>query len=200
MLRLLTLAFALSSSLAAFGQTPPKSAPNPSFNLVNHASQPIRELFATPAGRATFGQNRLTAGPLAPGAKFAVRTVADGNCIFDIRVIYQDNSQEDRRSVNTCAADDVVMGAGKSTKTADDPSFRLLNRGSQPITELFATPAGKPRGANLLADSAIAPQAKFEANLPRGGCSYDLRVVFADKTAKERKAADLCKLTELPVP
>ena len=27
-----------------------------------------------------------------------------------------------------------------------------------------------------------------------------LRVVLADKTAKERKATDLCKVTELPIP
>jgi hypothetical protein len=35
---------------------------------------------------------------------------------------------------------------------------------------------------------------------PRGkGCSLELRVVFADKTAKTR-TTDLCKITELSVP
>ena len=68
MIRKLALIVCLMSPLTAHAQDK-----NPSFTLVNKSSQPIRELFVTPAGDANWGQNRLTAGPVAPGATFAAR-------------------------------------------------------------------------------------------------------------------------------
>ncbi|MCC6718369.1 MAG: trypsin-like peptidase domain-containing protein [Acetobacteraceae bacterium] len=87
-------------------------------------------------------------------------------------------------------------------KPADDPSFRLVNRGQQPVAELFATPAGAGTwGRNRLDQGPLAPQAAHVLRLPRGGaCVYDLRVVFADRRALERRGANLCRVTDLPVP
>jgi len=86
-------------------------------------------------------------------------------------------------------------------KPADDPSFRLVNRGQQPIAELFATPAGTGTwGRNRLDQGALAPQEARLFRLPRGACAYDLRVVFEGGRALERKGANLCRLTDLPVP
>jgi S1-C subfamily serine protease len=86
-------------------------------------------------------------------------------------------------------------------KAPDDPSFRLVNRGQQPLAELFATQAGTGAwGANRLERPPLAPQASQVVRLPRGGCVYDLRVVFADRRALERKGANLCRITDLPVP
>jgi len=87
-------------------------------------------------------------------------------------------------------------------KPADDPSFRLVNRGQQPIAELFATPAGTGTwGRNRLDQGPLAPAGTQVMRLPRGGeCVYDLRVVFADRRALERKGANLCRIADLPVP
>jgi len=96
------------------------------------------------------------------------------------------------------------FGTGARTpagKPADDPSFRLVNRGQQPIAELFATPSGTGNwGSNRLERGPLAPQESQALRLPRGGCAYDLRVVFADRRALERKGANLCRVTDLPVP
>lgn len=170
--------------------------PNPSFNLVNHAGQPIRALHLSPAGHATFGSRNWLAGPLPPGNKVAIRLPADGNCVFDLRATFADNSVEDRRLVNTCNAEDVVFAPAKA---ANDPSFTLVNHMTQPIAELSATPTGQPRGANLLT-APIAPQGRQAIKLANGACAYDVRLVFADKSAKERHNVDLCKLAELAVP
>ncbi len=189
---------------AAFAQA---AAPNPSFNLVNKSAQPIRELYVSPSGHSNFGQNRLPNGPIAPGARFAVRLLADGNCVFDVRAVYADGTHEDRRTLDTCTADDVTVGAPAGTaprsaaKEADDPSFRLTNRGTQAVLELYATPTGKPRGENLLVDSPLPPKSSRVITLDRAlGCRFDLRVVLADKSAKQRRATDLCRITDLPVP
>jgi hypothetical protein len=200
------LAFLLLLSTPVFAQ--PAANPNPSFNLVNKSGQAIKELLVSPAGRANFGQNRLPNGPIASGASFAVRLLADGNCIFDIRAVLVDGTKQDRHEVNTCKSDDVIITTGTAapgptpapTKATDDPSFRLNNRGSQAVAELFATPAGKPRGANLL-DTPLAAKTDRAIKIDKAqGCLFDLRVVLADKSAKERKATNLCKVTELPIP
>lgn len=178
---------------------------NPSFTLVNKSSQPIRELFVTPAGDVNWGQNRLIS-PVAPGANFAARRKVDGNCVFDLRVIYADNTREDRRTVNTCSAEDIAFSgtakaaASAGSKAADDPSFRVINHNKQAIAELNVNAKGEPRGVNLLDKGALPPEASTAIKLPSGkGCSYELRVVFADKSAKTR-TTDLCKMTELAVP
>jgi hypothetical protein len=205
MIRKLALTLLLLTPLSLQAHAQDK---NPSFTLVNKSSQPIRELFVTPSGDANWGQNRLTT-PVAPGANFAVRRRIDGNCVFDLRVVYGDSTREERRTVNTCTAEDIPFaGTTKAASSApattgkapDDPSFRLTNHNKQPIAELYAGPKGEPRGPNLLDKGALPPDASTVVKPPRGkGCSLELRVVFADKTAKTR-TTDLCKITELSVP
>jgi hypothetical protein len=193
----------------ACAQTPPSPPKNPSFNLVNKSDKPIRELFVTPAGLENWGQSRLEGKPLAPGGTFPVRLRADGNCVFDLRAVYADGKAEERRRVDTCGVDNVVLGVQPPFPAAQaaaggthDPSFRLINRGKTPITEVYATPApGAKFSDNLLTGGAtLAPDGSRVFHMTPGeGCSYDLRVVFGDKQSREKKAADLCKMTDLPV-
>ena len=210
---------ALAQPTAPKAPPPPAGAQNSSFNLVNRGPVAVRELFVTSAGNANWGQNRLdgksaAATAIAPGASFAVRRKLDTNCVFDIRVVFADGRAEDRRAVNTCAVEDVAFGAaagpvppgsaplGPTGKPADDPSIKLFNRAARPITEFIATPAGAGApGPNRLAGSPVAPDNNRLITLPRdGNCIFDLRVVFGDGTAKEKKRSNLCKISELPVP
>ncbi len=197
--------------LAVAGAAPAEAqAPNPSFNLVNKSDVPIRDLFATPAGMENWGRSRIEGHPIAPGGSFAVRLRADGNCRYDIRVTFANGRTEDRRGVDTCAVSDVIFGTPGAAVAAAQPapaaaqqaSLRLINHGKSAITEVYATPssAGKV-GDNLLTGGAtLAPQASQLFQMPPGaGCSYDLRVVFADKASREKKGADLCRITDLPV-
>jgi hypothetical protein len=198
MIRLLLILCLLLPSLATAQEK------NPSFNLVNKSQQPIRQLFVTPAGDANWGQNRLTKGPIIAGGQFEVRRKIDGNCIFDIRVVYADGSKEERRMLNTCTTEDVLFPASVKTtgsgKAADDPTFRLTNHLTQPIAELYASPVGQPRGANLLEKGTLAPDATLTIHPPKGhGCSFKLELVTADKDTKSR-TLDLCARSELSVP
>ena len=192
-------AIALAAGLlatAAHGQGPQ----NPSFNLQNRSSSAIRELYVTPAGDERWGRNRLNQ-PLPAGASFAVRRRVDGNCVFDIRVIYVDGRTEDRRGVDTCRSDAVAVGGGTGRKAADDPSFRLVNRGEQAILELYATPAGTGQWGQNRLQEALAPHSERVIAVARqAGCRFDLKVVLADRHAREKRNADLCRVTDLPVP
>ena len=78
----------------------------------------------------------------------------------------------------------------------------ISNRAAVPLTEVYATPAGLGNwGQNRLSKEPLPPDNKRLFALPRdGNCIYDLKVVFADKRAKEQKRANLCRVAELPVP
>ena len=93
-------------------------APNPSFNVVNRASNAINEVYATKAGTATWGQNRIGGRPVPPGQTGPIRLPADGNCVYDVRVVYANGQTEQRRSLNTCNVDDVFFPSpgGRSTR------------------------------------------------------------------------------------
>lgn len=182
---------ALPAAALLAGAPPARAQGNPSFSLANAAARPIRDLFATPAGRTNWGQNRLAA-PLAPGASLAVRLPADGNCLYDLRVVYADNAAEERRDVNTCETKQVAFG---STSAAAPRRFQLDNRGSVPIVKLEARRPGTTAWApNDMAGGPIAPGSRRDFSLPpEGGCQFDLRVTFADGRAREKNAADLCR-------
>ncbi len=209
MFRMLVAAAAVLS-LPALTDAPPahaQGAQNPSFNLLNRGGSAITQVFVTPAGDARWGQNRLQGRSIPVGGSFAVRRRVDGNCIFDIRVVFADHRILDRRNLNTCNTDDVAVGggtpaaAGATRKAADDPSFRLVNQASQPVTELFATPAGDARWGQNRLDTPLPPRAGRVIAIAKqpNTCLYDLRVVFADHSARERHRTDLCRVSELPV-
>ena len=181
---------------------------NPSFNVINKSGMPIRELFATPAGDANYGRSRLNGRTIPAGGAQVIRLPAGINCIYDIRITYSDGRNEDHREVNTCRGTDLIAGgdapvggaaAGRGSRP--DPSFRLFNAGKLPVVELYASPAGSPkRGENRLTEGVIAPGAAQIVRIQGGeGCDYDLHVVFADHASRDKKNADLCKITDMPV-
>lgn len=104
-------------------------------------------------------------------------------------------------SAATGAAPGPSPTQGAARKPADDPSFRLVNRGGAAIAEFYATPSGKPNwGRNRMDGHLLQPGAGHVFRLPRGaGCIYDLKVVFSDHRARERRGVNLCAMTDLPV-
>jgi hypothetical protein len=195
------------TALAALGLlafAAPARADDASFNLVNRGASAVRELFVTPAGDANWGRNRLLGRVIPPGGGFLVKRRADGNCIMDIRAVFADGRAEERKGLNTCNLDAVAVGLPPvAGKPAGDPSIKLVNRGAQAIVEFYAVPAAGRQGwgTNRL-DAGPLPAAteKLIRIARTGDCVYDLRVVFADHTAKDKHAADLCKISDLPVP
>jgi hypothetical protein len=187
--------------------TAPALAEDASFMLVNRGASPIRELFVTPAGDARWGQNRIAGHPIPAGGHFEVTRRADGNCILDIRAVFADGREELRKGLNTCNIDAVAVGAPgaaalKRAKESTDPSIRLVNRGNQDILGFYmASPGHHEWGENRLSAGPLpAATEKFVRIANTGTCVFDLRVVFADHSAKEKHGADLCKITDLPVP
>lgn len=188
------------------------AADNPSFNAVNRTRSEIMELYATPAGMTTWGKDRLGTNTVPPNENRPVRLPADGNCVYDIKVVFASGQSDERRAVNTCTVDHVFFpaSAGPATPPAqrngrstiiDDPSFRLTNRGHSMLSELYISPAGEETwGNDRLGDGTLAPGKQMVIRLPRGQCIYDLRSVFANGEATEKRRLNLCTVTDLRVP
>ena len=180
---------------------------NPSFNLINRSGRAINEVYATPAGVDRWGRDRLERSFVPPGQTFPVRLPADGNCVYDIKVVYADGQPEERRRVDTCQTDAVVFPGGRgdagrqAAGQSSDPSFRLVNRGRSEVEEVYVSEVGDDGwGRDRLGDDTVSAGGTRVIRLPNGPCIYDVRVVFASGQAVERRRIDLCKITDLRVP
>ncbi|WP_431280869.1 hypothetical protein ACQW02_15785 [Humitalea sp. 24SJ18S-53] len=74
---------------------------NPSFNVINRTGQIIRELYVSASSRTDWGPDILGTEVLQVGAHFEVR-LPEGECLYDVRIVFQNGANTERRSVNTC--------------------------------------------------------------------------------------------------
>lgn len=201
-----SIAVAILAAGPAFAQPP-----NPSFNVVNRTANAISEVYASATGQTNWGRDRLGQQNIAPGGNFAVRLPADGNCTYDVRVVYANGTSDERRNLNTCNLDNVIFPAppgGRTpaapagrTATTDDPSFRLVNRGRSEVNELYASlPSDGDWGEDRLGTGTVAAGTSKVIRLPNGQCVYDIRIVYANGEATEKRRVNLCTITDMRVP
>lgn len=207
------LCLALAWLLAA----PAAAQQNPDFWLVNTSGRTIAEAYVSSSAVNAWGPDRLGQNVLASGMRIAMRPPRDGTCIFDIRVVYGDGTAEERRRVNTCVIAEVVFatpGAGARTApgpsaqtppalpTGPNPNFRLVNRSGRIITEIYVSSSQQQTwGPDRLGRDVLGIGQSMIVTLPRDGtCVFDIRVVYNDGTATERRRVNTCTITEVSFP
>ena len=182
---------------------------DPSFRVVNRTPDILQEVYASPSTQQNWGQDRLGVDTVQPGASYIVRLPADGNCVYDLRFVYQDGRSEERRSLNTCNLTDVVLGGGNATEAAPatpppqqqaNPSFNLVNQSGRVIEQFYASPSSQQGwGPDRLGNDVIQPGGRFAVSLPVGECQYDLRVVWRGGDAQERRNLNTCEMNDFVV-
>ncbi|WP_270937571.1 hypothetical protein [Falsiroseomonas oryzae] len=81
-----------------------------------------------------------------------------------------------------------------------DPSFRLNNTGDRIVREIYVSSAADSVwGEDRLGRDVLRPGERLVVPLPAGQCLNDIRVVFMDGQAQERRRVDTCALTDLQV-
>ena len=202
----------------------PAQSNDPSFRIVNNTPNVVNEVYASPASERSWGTDRLGNDVIQPGTQYIVR-LPPGDCVYDIRVVYQGGSAEERRGVNTCNIVDFVLGAAaqppqqpqqpprqqpqqpsqvpqqpRQQQGSGNPSFNLVNNTSRVIEEFYASPSSEQNwGPDRLGDAVVQPGQRFAVRLPMGDCLYDVRVVFAGGEAQERRRIDACNVTDYVV-
>lgn len=80
-----------------------------------------------------------------------------------------------------------------------DGSFNLVNRSGQVINEIYASPVTDQNwGQDRLGRNVLANGRNFAVRMRQGaGCRTDIRVVYADSRAEERRDVDTCQNNEV---
>lgn len=151
---------------------------------------------------AELGPNVL-ATPIPTGRIVRVPHIGH-SCRRDVRVIYSTGDTQDFPNVDGCATTDLIMPerGGLGAGFAANPSFNVLNQGTRAIMEIYVSSiTANGWGPNrFLAGRVMEPGTSFPIYLPTGGCNYDIKVVFADGVAQERRNVDGCRITFMAFP
>jgi hypothetical protein len=101
--------------------------------------------------------------------------------------------QQRRQSAGAMAGGGAMAGT-----VSRDPSFRLNNSGGRTIREVYVSAATDSNwGIDRLGADVLAPGQAVLLRLPQGQCVNDVRVVFMDGQAQERRQVNTCALTDL---
>ena len=179
---------------------------DPSFRVVNNTRNVVNEVYASPASERSWGTDRLGTEVIRPGATHIIR-LPRGECVYDIRVVYQGGQAEERRGVNTCNITDFVLGAAATPaptpaqpQAGGNPSFNLVNQSGPGREEFYAPPSSEQNwGPDRLGADTVGPGSRFAIRLPQGECLYDLRIVFQGGEAREQRRVDACNTVDFVV-
>jgi hypothetical protein len=208
---LLAAAIAFAPLLAPGGAA---AQADPSFNLVNRSGRAINEIYVSPVSEPNWGRDLLGENVLPNGRVFPVRIAPAAGCRQDVRVVYADGRPEERRNLDTCVITDLVFGAGAGTgaarpaelrppqsapQAADaaNPSFNLVNHGRQAMREAYVSSARDTSWGRQRLDRPMVPGAHLPVRLSVGDCLNDIRIVWADGRAEERRQVDTCRLVNM---
>ncbi len=198
------LSLAATWPLAADTPRPPRAKPAArELTIVNASRHPVYQLRVSPSDAEQWGEDRLGEATIPPGGSFRVQLGRSGDCQFDVQVIYDNIGQEERRAIDICRTRALTFD-GSTMVLPPDPfatprTVTVANRAPRPIHQLFiSSPSAEQWGDDLAPPHGIAPGQSGEITY-RGACAVDLRVVFDNRAAEERRNLDLCATAGLLV-
>jgi hypothetical protein len=171
--------------------------------VVNRSRRVINEVYVSATEADNWGEDRLSDGVLQPGGSLRVRLGRTRDCGFDIQVVYDDGAREEASGQNVCRTRQLAFDGARAV-AAPIPAMPahvvVLHNGShRTIQQVFVSSADAQQwGVDVLEDGPIAVGAQATVSY-RGHCVSDLRVVFDNHAAEERRGLDLCRLPEMSI-
>lgn len=162
-------------------------------NVINRTAVAITTLYVSSTEEDNWGTNRITGQPLAAGRSFQVRLGQGRHCRFDLQAVYTDGKVEERRDQDVCRNRQVVFDGTKAAMPVDrtERKVTILNRAPRTIKQVFLSPKSASNWGDDMLGGTIAPGEDSEVTY-RGECVVDVRIVFDNTSAEERREADLC--------
>ncbi len=201
------VALGLVLATPALAQTPRQNATPPAaereLSVVNRTTTDITEIYVSPTSSDQWGEDRLGDDALGAGKSFRVRLGRTRDCRFDLRVLYEDGRREERNGQDICRNRQVIFDGSAATAPpppeAPEHKVTLQNRSRRAIQQVFISSADAPEwGDDRLTDGTVAP-GESTTLAYRGPCVADLRIVFANRAAEERRGLDLCDTPALSI-
>jgi hypothetical protein len=167
--------------------------------VVNRSPLEISELYVSPTTSDAWGEDRLGEATLAPGRSLRLRLGRQRDCAFDVLAIYADASREERAAHDLCRTRNVALdGSTRIHPVAERREIVLSNQSGRPIQQVFVSAANATAwGEDLLARAISVGE--HAAIAWRGPCIVDIRIVFENRAAEERRDADLCRRAALSI-
>ncbi len=171
--------------------------------VIDHAAHSIIELYVSPQAADAWGTDQLGDGVLDVGAQLPLKLGRMRDCGFDLLAVYDDLSREEQRGVNLCKLRQVIFDGSHATTPPDllgpPHNITVIDRTAMPIQQLFISPQDAVGWGDDLLSTATMSVDEQRSLTFRGPCIADVRVVFANRAAEERRGLDLCALTTLRV-
>jgi len=179
------------------------------FWLQNSTDTPIVSAFVSPSVISDWGPDILGAGVLNPGQRvWVIPNTLD--CRIDVRVTYQGGREERRMGVNACQITSLTFGGGAPgasvnggkvgrTAAGGNPSFNLINQTGTTIREVYVSLTSQTAwGPDRLGANTLEPGGSLWIGLPQGRvCTVDMRVVFMNGAAQERRGVETCSRVDV---
>lgn len=203
--RLAALVLAALLALPAMAQQPqrpaqPQQQPASQFTIKNEGEVTLYELYVARGGQGArgWGPDRLGSEVVPPGETFRVRLPAGFGCVVDVRIVFEGGEEEVRERIDVCRTRELAFA--RSLPAPPDREVVVENRSPRPINQLFINGVDeRDWGPDRLGSEILRPGGTFSASVPDQGCAYDIRVVFDNGGAEERRRIDLCALGVLVV-
>ncbi len=195
---LLCLLSALGLGLGLGAGARAEPGPERELSVQNHAHRPVNELYVSPTTAENWGDDRLGDAQIAPGDTLRVKLGRTRDCVFDVQAIYDDASREERHGIDLCRNRVVVFDGTGAIKPADARGARHVvtveNDSARPIQQVFISSSDSGDwGDDLLHDGSLSVAARTQLAY-HGDCVADLRIVYDNRGAEERRGLDLCAM------
>ncbi len=166
-----------------------------SLELVNHASRAMNQVYVSPQSDSNWGADRLGDDTLAPGATLRLDLGQGTECHFDVQIVFDNASREEHRGLDLCGGARLVTDGSTAVLPPDAlgplHDVTIIDESALPIQQVFISPAD----ASDWGDDLLGPRLSVGTSRQvsyRGDCIADLRIVFENKAAEERRGIDFC--------
>jgi len=166
------------------------SVPLRQITVANEGQDTIQRVFAAPPGADQPGPDRLGDRALAPGDAFELR-IRGRACVLDIRAEYED-SAETQTGVDICALDSIAFDGSLRPRRELRPVTLVNHHGATVREAYIALMAADDWGEDRLGDTVLERGQRSSLTIA-SDCRVDIRVVFANGAAEERREVDICE-------
>jgi hypothetical protein len=193
------LGLALCLARAEPAAAGPAAASDPrDITVSNRAHRAMNQFYISPVTSDSWGDDRLGEATIEPGQARRLRLTGVTGCDVDIQVVYDDASHEERHGVDICRTRQLVFdGSAAVVPAAAKPGTHqvvVVNDSPLPIQQVLIAPADAPDwGDDLLQNGSLSSGDRITVTY-HGDCLADLRVVFDNRSAEERRNLDFCGL------
>jgi hypothetical protein len=158
-------------------------------------------LHVAPATAEDWGEDRLGDSRLEPGQSIRIRLGIMRDCEFDAQASYDDGSREERHGIDLCHARQVSFDGSEAMALPfgeHEHRLTLVNHAGRPIQQAFVSSVEASEWGDDLLRQAVSTGAGGTISW-RGQCTCDLRIVFDNRSAEERRGLDLCRTQRIEI-